>query len=237
MSAILDVWLAQQLFKRRLRCFFVDFAVLVGGAGKRLGMEKAALSFGGVTLLEKVINRLGVADVIIVKKSKARIPAINGIRVVKDPDERIGALIGLRTALLASKTEYCFVFACDMPFISGNLVNHMLSLAGECDAFVPYYARGIEPLHAIYSKRCLKTMEWCIENGDMSVHSMLKHTNVRFAQADLFCDPYIAFTNINTTGDYERARRILSSVKEEQRYAAHKSCQNVDLTSGYIGNV
>jgi len=216
---------------------FVDFAVLVGGAGKRLGMEKAALSFGGVTLLERVINRLGVADVIVVKKSKTRIPAIDGIRVVEDPDERTGALIGLRTALLASKTEYCFVFACDMPFISRDLVDQMLSLVGEHDAFVPHSDRGIEPLHAIYSKRCLKTMEWCIENGDMSVHSMLKHTNVRFVQADLFCDPYIAFTNINTADDYEKALRILSSVKEEHRYAAHKSCQNVDLTSGYVGNV
>lgn len=215
----------------------MDFAILVGGAGKRLGMGKVALSFGGVTLLERVIDRLGVADVIVVKKSKTRIPATDGIRVVEDPDERTGALIGLRTALLASKTEYCFVFACDMPFISRDLVNHMLSLGGEYDAFVPYSDRGVEPLHAIYSKRCLKAMEWCIENEDMSVHSMLKHINVRFVQADLFCDPYVAFTNINTTGDYERALRILGSIKEEHRYAANKSCQNVDLASGYVGNV
>jgi len=189
----------------------VDFAVLAGGQSRRFGAEKANLPFGQSTLLEAVVNILREireeispeSEIMVVKKPWSKVN-VEGVKIIDDPLDRDGALIGVRTALNAS-ADRCFIFACDTPFLSRKLIHKMLGINDTYDALVPIHKKGIEPLHAIYSKGCLKAIDLCIEMKSPSIHSMLKHVNTKFIRAEQFCDPEIAFININTMEDYKRA--------------------------------
>jgi molybdopterin-guanine dinucleotide biosynthesis protein A len=197
-------------------CSSIDVAILAGGQSKRLGFEKTMLPFGESTLLETVVEEIRnkiapCTEIMIIKRPEVKIPEIKdkGVKFVNDALEKDGALIGILTALLYSKTDYCFIFACDMPFLNGSLISKMLNINRKrkrnYDALVPYSRRGIEPLHAIYSRRCLKKAYECINNNDLSVNSLLKQVKTEYIKADLYCNPDIAFMNINTIEDYELA--------------------------------
>jgi len=123
---------------------FVDFAILAGGKSERFGKQKGILPFGEKTLLESIICQLKpfTQDIIIVKKDESEIPYINGARIIKDSSDEQGAIIGIRTALLASREKYCFIFACDMPFISAELIKHMIKMKKSMMRLCPYITEG-----------------------------------------------------------------------------------------------
>jgi len=54
----------------------------------------------------------------------------------------------------------------------------------------------------------------CIKLGEKNLHSVLSRVKTRHVAADLFCNPEIAFFNINTKEDYERA--ISFNKREEE---------------------
>ena len=70
----------------------------------------------------------------------------------------------------------------------------------------------LEPLHAVYSKKCLRQTEMIIEDELLSVNDLLPRVNVRYVQReeiDRF-DPYhMSFFNLNTDTDLEKARVLL----------------------------
>ncbi|MBK6725484.1 MAG: NTP transferase domain-containing protein [Acidobacteria bacterium] len=41
-----------------------------------------------------------------------------------------GAIVGLYTALLSAKTEWIAVLACDLPFVTGELMTRMVDICG-----------------------------------------------------------------------------------------------------------
>jgi molybdopterin-guanine dinucleotide biosynthesis protein A len=196
----------------------VDLAILAGGKSERFGKQKNTLPFGESTLLEFIANRLGSisSNIIVVKKNGTEIPPIKGIRIVQDASEERGAIVGIRTALLASREKYCFVFACDMPFLSLELIERMIHMDKGYDALVPVHSRGSEPLHAVYSKDCINTIDDCMSSEERSLHSVLSRVRTEYIPAELYCDPENAFFNINTRDDYERAVRLYLSRREEE---------------------
>lgn len=64
-----------------------------------------------------------------------------------------GPLGGIYTGLLSSTSEYNFFCACDMPFLSGDLLKFIISETDGSDAVIPMVRGFVEPLHAIYSKK------------------------------------------------------------------------------------
>jgi molybdopterin-guanine dinucleotide biosynthesis protein A len=196
----------------------VDLAILAGGKSERFGKQKNNLPFGKSTLLEFITNRLSSIskNIIVVKKSWTEIPPIDGIRIVQDASEEQGAIVGIRTALLASREKYCFVFACDMPFLSLELIERMIHMDKGYDALVPVHSRGSEPLHAVYSKDCINTIDDCMSSEEKSLHSVLSRVRAEYVPAELYCEPEDAFFNINTREDYERAVRLYLSKREEE---------------------
>lgn len=196
----------------------MDFAILAGGKNERFGKQKNTRPFGENTLLGFIVKRLNTisSNIIVVKKSGTEIPPINGIRIVQDLSEERGAIVGIRTALLASREKYCFVFACNMPFLSLKLIEGMIRTDKEYDAPVPVYSRGSEPLHAVYSKDCISTIDDCMSSGEKSLHSVLSRVKAEYVPAELYCEPEDAFFNINTREDYERAVRLYLSKREEE---------------------
>ena len=186
--------------------------ILAGGRNRRLGRNKALETIGGKSLIERVAERVKlVSDKILIVTSPGRLalPAIGGVEVMVDlyPDK--GPLGGIYTGLLASPSSHSVVVACDMPFLNIELLCYMIELSGDFDAVVPRLEEGnAEPLHAIYSKSCLDSIETQLEHNQLQINHALAMLHVRYverAECQKFDPQLLTFFNINSQSDLDRA--------------------------------
>ena len=133
--------------------------ILAGGRGSRLGFrEKALIEIKGKPLISFVIESLGkvVDEIIISVRDEAQGELLKSmfpdIRYAYDRYENTGPLAGILSGLSICKDEYCFIAACDMPFINEKAVNLLFSKCRDHDAAIPRRDDGfLEPLHAVYN--------------------------------------------------------------------------------------
>lgn len=106
--------------------------VLAGGQSRRMGQDKAFVSFLGQTLLQRAVQRVQQAclPVLVVAPEERRTALESlGLRVVADTFPHGGPLAGLHAGLLAAGDGYHFVVSCDQPFVEPALVRHLLRRA------------------------------------------------------------------------------------------------------------
>src|SRR4051812_25563620 len=162
----------------------VSAAILAGGRARRYGgADKAALAVGGARIIDRQLAALsGVAeDIRIVANDPARYAAL-GLRVIPDAIADVGPLGGIYSALLDARHDPVIVLACDLPFVTAALLERLLIERGsgeEIDAVVPRSARGLEPLCAVYHRRCAAAAKARIDRGALHVAGWLDDLKVR----------------------------------------------------------
>jgi len=189
----------------------VSAAILAGGKSRRMGRDKAWLDLGdGVPLVRRVADALAnVASEIVVVATDQRFAAL-GFPVVPDRYGEKGAFGGIATAVAATGGELVCVAACDMPWPSPAVYQLLLRLVDGYDVAIPKVAEELETMHAVYRRTCLPAMERALARGDMRVISFFAEVRVREVSADEIraVDPrLVAFENLNTPEDLERAAR------------------------------
>jgi molybdopterin-guanine dinucleotide biosynthesis protein A len=100
---------------------------------------------------------------------------------------------------------------CDMPFLSEDLLRHMMAIAPQWDAVIPRTKGGLEPLHAVYAKTCIPAIEQSLARGDRRPVSILPHIRVRYVEPNEIerHDPrMLSFFNINTPDDLAQVLAI-----------------------------
>ena len=189
--------------------------VLAGGKSSRLGRCKLSESLCGKSLIEYVIRQLEPISnqiLIVTAKGQSKLPITHKAEVIIDivPDK--GPLEGIYTGLLASKSPYSLVVGCDMPFLNINLLRYMISQLQGFDAIVPQLEMGkIEPLHAIYSRRCTSIIQTQLEKEQLKISQTLDLLNVRYIQREeckRIDSGLLSFFNINSPADLRRAAKI-----------------------------
>jgi molybdopterin-guanine dinucleotide biosynthesis protein A len=100
-----------------------------------------------------------------------------------------------------------------MPFLKPELISHLIKKSLNYDIVIPRTKEGPEPLHAIYSKRCIQPIKKLLDRGE------LKITKLLCSEVRVCCcgeeelkkiDPLLAsFTNVNTRKDLLEIQRIL----------------------------
>ncbi len=189
--------------------------ILAGGQSRRMGESKAAMMFGDEPLLARVAHRLssGVDEVLVIGPQSLA-PLAPHTRIVEDALPAIGPLGGLYTALTATRSARIFLVACDMPFVCPGLVQAMLALAvtrADADVVTLNANARVQPLHAVYSRRCLPAVERALKAKNHSLHALLARLAV--AAIDLETvrredpDGLSAF-NVNTPDDWRHALQI-----------------------------
>ena len=187
-------------------------AILAGGRSRRLGgRNKAALTIGGATVLDRQLARLRrVVDRTIIVADDAASFAWTGLPVIPDLTPGDGALGALRTAIHAAQTDRTLVIACDMPFVSEALLRGLVDAGRAADIAIPRTARGYEPLCATYSRRCAGEMARLIgeQRFKLSEVALIPGLIIRELGPDEL-EPFgpeeLLFFNINTSDDYARA--------------------------------
>ncbi len=196
--------------------------VLAGGKSVRLGRDKVREIIGNVSLLERTVATLAKlhTDILIVTAEKQPVPVsirYPGVRMVNDVYPGKGSLGGLYSGLVASQTFYNFVVACDMPFLNERLVAYLLSVCEGYDVVIPRVDNHIEPLHAVYSKNCVRPIENLFNRGELQIFQFFPEVRVRHIETesiDKYDPDHLSFFNINTPTDLARAREIVSKKED-----------------------
>lgn len=198
----------------------VSAAILAGGRARRLGgLDKAALLLGGTRIIDRqlAILRTLSEDVTVVANDPTRYAALQ-LPVVPDLVPGAGALGGVYTALDIARHDVVVVLACDLPFVTADLLDRLITEADDTvDAVVPRSRRGLEPLCAVYRKRCAPVLRERIETGALQLSALPDVLRVREVGPAALA-PYDAtgrlFANVNTPHDYARARAWVEGNQE-----------------------
>lgn len=171
-----------------------------------MGRDKATLRIKEGLLIERVyrvVQRVFQRTIIL----SSRHENIEGIDapIYNDMLPMRGTLVGIVSALMVSSDPYVFVLACDMPFVSEEALDYMISQVHGEDVVVPRLERGYEPLHAIYNKSCMAPMLRAISRENMKISDVFPFLFVR-ELGDNPCfkkNGMSIFANLNTEKDLE----------------------------------
>lgn len=196
-------------------------AIQAGGESRRMGQDKALLPFLGKAMIERVIERVShLADEVLITTNHPQEYAYLGLALYPDLIPGRGALGGLYTALSAANQPLVAVVACDMPFVSSELLafERDLLLGDEYDAAIPLTSSGTEPFHAVYRKaKCLPAIEKAIQEDKWRVDAWFNQVRLRLVSSDEAAvhDPHrLAFHNVNTPEDLTLAEAIAIRLAE-----------------------
>jgi molybdopterin-guanine dinucleotide biosynthesis protein A len=185
-------------------------AILAGGRATRFGgRAKGSLVVDGRTIVDRQIAELSrVADELLVVGGATPQP---GVRAVADRVPGCGPLGGVHTALTESRGDVTLVLACDMPYITADLLAHLASLQHEGDLVVPQTDRGYHPLCAAYTRRCLEAIERRLATGRWKMTELFADVRVRVVTRDevgAFGDPDRLLANVNTPADFSHLEAL-----------------------------
>ena len=191
--------------------------MLAGGKSLRLGREKALERIDHQSLIERAIDCLSpVSETILIVTSEEQFSLIAsaGLKgeVIADFYSGKGALGGVYTGLLSADTFYSLVVGCDMPFLNRALLRHLVDLAPDFDVVVPRLDAMTEPLHAVYSKRCLDSIEHLLRRDRLAISQVFSLVKTRYVGEDEMAefDPErLSCFNINTQDDLKKAKVLV----------------------------
>ncbi|MBH0206650.1 MAG: molybdenum cofactor guanylyltransferase [Nitrospira sp.] len=186
--------------------------LLAGGKSKRMGEDKRFLLVGEQTLFERTLAVLrSIFQTVCVVIAQDSPPLEAEVPVFRDLVAGCGSLGGLYTGLKQAHTEYVFVVACDMPFLNPILVRYMVSLRDKTDIVMVRLEQGLQPTHALYSRRCLPVIEGMLHTRQLKIQDLATHQSLHtrlVAESELRKIDHegLSFINVNTPADLDAAR-------------------------------
>ena len=197
----------------------IEAFILIGGRSSRFGTDKALVELGNMTLAERAVMNVREA------LSPERITMVAGnstqfamqaivaeVPFIFDLHEGRGPLGGLQAALAYARKPWVFVFACDYPFVSAELIRLLASRVDDrYGVVVPEQRDGrMQPLCGFYNVAAARpVVEEIIERPRAAppmheIATMLNPLIVKFEEYDDLAGA--DFLNINTVGELESAR-------------------------------
>lgn len=186
----------------------IEAFILAGGASSRMGTDKSQLPIAEQTLIQRIADTLfQVFNSVTVVGREVADPRV---KFAADVYPKWGALGGVHGALNECIREWAFVVACDLPFISAELITELANQRDDYDAVVPIQSDGRpQPLSSLYrTKKCLRQATELIEAGKRRPLDLLECINTRwipFCELSQLTDSQNFFLNINTPEDYYEA--------------------------------
>lgn len=126
--------------------------MLAGGAGARLGGDKAGAPLAGRPLLAHAVAILRAAglEVVVVAKPSSVLPAVPGVPVWREPEEPRHPRAGVEHALAGAAGRDVLVCAVDLPCVRPATITAMLASAPGRVSVAAGPDGRIQPLLARY---------------------------------------------------------------------------------------
>ena len=176
------------------------------------GRPKALMDVGGRSIIERVLAALAPAvDEVLIVTNTPELYAFLKVPMVADVYPDHGSLGGIYSGMKAAGGAAALTVACDMPFLHTDVIRLVVSRSGEDHIAVPRVGTQLETLHAAYGKATLPHIAERLAVGQLKIADFLERMRVvEIAEAEVarYRDPRIAFMNVNTPDELERARAL-----------------------------
>lgn len=184
-------------------------AVLAGGAGRRLGGDKALVPLGGQALISYPLQAAAKAGIeaIVVAKQASRLPPLS-CELVLDAQETSHPLCGVIAALEHAGGRPVVTLACDMPFLAPSLIAW---LAQQPTSAVVELDGRLQPLLARYEPTMMPVLAHALREGASAQSVLLRAGVPQVGERELarFGDPSRLCFNVNDSCDLELAEVLL----------------------------
>ncbi len=189
----------------------ISVAILAGGRNRRFdGRVKALLPWKGKTLIRHQVDIFsGITDDLMVITHHPELLNLPGIPMYHDVIPGGGPLSGIHAALHHATCSHTLVVACDMPFVSTQVITELIMASAQYPHLViaPTHAKGVETLFSLWPATILPLLDtWLREDQSKRILDFLKH-HQRLFNMKTEADP-TTFTNINTPKDLGEAEKI-----------------------------
>jgi molybdenum cofactor guanylyltransferase len=188
--------------------------ILAGGKSSRMGENKLILPLGDTTIVGHLIDRLSdlFTHLIVVTDHPEPYSSLPVV-VTGDlfPCRVKNSLVGIHGGLMVSPHPYNLVVAGDMPFLSPALLKHLCAQRRGYDIVIPQQGNHLQPLCAVYHKRCLPHIERLLSGEHYKITDLLDHVRVCRVDAEelkAYDTELLSFFNLNTPEDYLLAQKM-----------------------------
>jgi len=131
------------------------------------------------------------------------------VRVIRrDRVPQCGPIGGIYTGLKSARTDFVLFLACDMPFVSAELIRFLFQQGQLYERAVFVRSAGGAGFPLILRRAHLKAVTEQIEKTQLSLKSLAKRLRARIIQPRLGLPGQLR--NINTPADWEEARTFFS---------------------------
>ena len=199
-----------------------------------MGADKASLTFGNETLLQRVcrLTLRAANPLVVVAAQEQQLPELpHNVRVVRDlfPDEGPvgGLLTGLRSLQATAESwsdTYFWVGSCDAPFVNELVIRHLYeqlvstSAADAVDAIAVEHEGMLNPMAAVYRSSILPIAEQLFATGERRAMSILKRASVQTVPGSSlkpFDAELLFLRNVNTVAELQEARKLLADSRSQ----------------------
>jgi molybdopterin-guanine dinucleotide biosynthesis protein A len=185
--------------------------VLAGGASTRMRTDKALLDYHGqpqVRWAFGLLTKFCTATFVSVRPDQRDDPSRAGLAQIVDRQPGIGPIAGISAALLEHPQAAWLVLACDLPFLTGSTLQHLVAQRDPRKVATAYRSAhdGLpEPLCAIWEPAAREPLLAYIASGKQCPRKFL--INADTALLDL--PERAALDNVNTREEFESAAATL----------------------------
>jgi molybdopterin-guanine dinucleotide biosynthesis protein A len=197
----------------------ISGVILAGGLNRRFsGKVKGLLTLGGRRIVERVLGvfQSFFQEVILVTNDPLNYLEYD-LFIGADLFCSRSSLTGIHSALFYATRPYAFIAAFDAPFLNPDLLQHLLTeMSPAYDVIIPETSKGLEPLCAIYSKRCFGAVETQLRHEDLRIRSLFRKVRVKIVSEPVLrkADPNLySFFNVNRPEDLLEAEAILKEIE------------------------
>lgn len=153
--------------------------ILAGGAGRRMGADKARLVVDGRPLLASAVDRVReLTPHILLASGDGRRLADAGVPQIADPVPDAGPLGAIAAGLAAAETDVVAVVAVDQPDADADVLRFLVSLWDGQLAVVAEVGGRLQPLHAVWSTEAAEEVRAAFDAGERSPTRLLGRSRV-----------------------------------------------------------
>jgi molybdenum cofactor guanylyltransferase len=186
----------------------VTGVILAGGKSSRYGKNKALVKINGIPLIENVIRVMGplFQDLVLITNTPDEYAYLE-LPMYEDLIKGLGPIGGIYTALNSIANDAGFFVACDMPFLNPDLIRYMVGIRGDFDVVIPEVSGKMEPLHALYTGRCIAAVKRLVDLRQYQIFRFFSEVSVRHVKENEIrrFDPGLkSFFNVNRPDELGR---------------------------------
>ena len=154
----------------------ISAALLVGGESRRMGQDKATLTWNGKPLWQKQLEILRVlrpAELLISGRVDPEWRPTDTV-FVRDAQPSSGPISGMAAALRRSAATHLIVVAIDMPYMTSDYLSRLCSKVHPGSGVVPMIGNEAEPLAAVYDTGAIPYFDAALVSDDFSARSVVR---------------------------------------------------------------